>query len=317
MENSNDLEYLFKAKIANEISREIYWSHAKEIFQYLSRFTQFQQTLENKVILTDGEIIVDLKCTQSHEARIKMVLDPTDVRSVPFSTLCEGHYEKFHADLLFDLGKNSRYFLDIGANMGFYSIGLGLENPNLSIEAYEPQPGVMQSLERNIELNELVGRVNVHNIGLSNQIGELKMYIPRFTGSGGGSFTNLHASEGEAREVIVKVVPLDQHYKELVDLIKIDVEGFELNVILGGINLIEKNKPSIVIELLRKWMKPFGHHPQEVVRILVKFGYQCYAIEKSSLRAIDEINEETEETNFIFVHPSKIVHRALVSALLS
>jgi FkbM family methyltransferase len=269
------------------------------------------------VILTDGEIIVDLKCTQSHEARIKMILDPDDVRSVPFSAMCEGFYEKFHADLLFNLGKASSHFLDIGANMGFYSIGLGLENTKLRIEAFEPQCGVLQSLVRNIEINELVGRVNVHNIGLSNQIGELKMYIPKFTGSGGGSFSNLHADEGEAREVIVRVIPLDQHYKGSVDLMKIDVEGFELNVILGGINLIEKHKPTIVIELLRKWMKPFGHHPQDVVRTLLKFGYRCYAIEKSSLKAIERINEETEETNFVFVHSSKSEHSILVSGLLN
>jgi len=35
MENGNDLEYLFKAKLANEISRENYWSHARNIFQNL------------------------------------------------------------------------------------------------------------------------------------------------------------------------------------------------------------------------------------------------------------------------------------------
>lgn len=317
MEASNDLDFSFKAKNANEISRENYWSRAQEVFRNLSRFTQFQQTLNNKVILADGDVIVDLKCTQSHSARIKMILDPNDVRSVPFSVMCEGFYEKYHADLLFNLGKSSSHFLDIGANMGFYSIGLGLENPKLRIYAFEPQQGVLQSLERNIEINQLVDRVNVHNVGLSNEIGELKMYIPKFTGSGGGSFSNLHADEGEAREVTVQVIPLDQKYDGLVDLIKIDVEGFELNVILGGINLIKQNKPTIVIELLRKWMKPFGHHPQDVVQILLNFGYQCYAIEKSSLRAIEEIDEETEETNFIFVHPSKKEHRNLISVLLN
>lgn len=316
MEADGDLAELFKAKQNSEISRETYWAYARSIFESLFQFMQFQEVLGNKVDFSDGEIIIDLKCTQSHESRMRMLLDPSDVRSVPFSVLCEGFYEIFQADLLFSLGKESRHFLDIGANMGFYSIGLALENPDLRVETFEPQLGVLRYLTRNIEINHLIDRIGVHNVGLSSESGELTMYVPRFTGSGGGSFSNLHPDEGEAKEVTVPVIPLDHQYNGPVDLIKIDVEGFELNVILGGIMLIEKHKPTIVIELLRKWMKPFGHHPQDVVTILSNLGYQCFAIKTSSLNAIENITDQTNETNFVFIHESRVDHARIIQNLV-
>ena len=85
-------------------------------------------------------------------------------------------------------------------------------------------------------------------------------------------------------------------------VIKIDVEGNELNVLLGSLETIRRAKPVIVIELLRKWMRTFDTHPQQVVDLLSSYGYECFAI-GSELRRITFIDEDTEETNFIF-YPS-------------
>jgi FkbM family methyltransferase len=245
-----------------------------------------------------------MKITKTHKSLIKMLLDAQDIRSVPFSVLADGFYEPFQSDILVELGKNSTHFLDIGANQGFYSLALLAENPALSVESFEPQPRVFANLSKNICLNNFSSQIEVHNIGLGNAKNELTMFIPRFTGTGGASFKNLHEEEGESTKIKVPVNVLDEVVKSQPDLIKIDVEGCELNVILGADKIISLSKPTIMAELLRKWMKPFGHTPQMFIDRMLDHNYVCYAISPNKLTEIYKVTEDTAETNFIFVHDS-------------
>ena len=311
MGNSKIIDLHDNRKSGN-LSRESYWTAIQDFLEDLSSFASLQKLCGHQVSIRDGHVIVDIKATQTHECRVLMALDQTDVRSVPFSVLADGFYEPFQSDILLELGKISRRFLDIGANMGFYSLALAIENPNLSVTSFEPQPGVYQKMLQNIELNNLQDRINLINMGLGQQLDELTMYIPRFTGTGGASFKNLHEDEGEATQIKVPVSTLDSIETGVADLIKIDVEGFELNVILGAYSLIAQNKPTIMAELLRKWMKPFGHSPQMFLDKLANFDYRCFAIHKGSLMEIVQIDEETVETNFIFVHNDRHEHLDLI-----
>jgi hypothetical protein len=96
---------------------------------------------------------------------------------------------------------------------------------------------------------------------------------------------------------------------------KIDVEGSELAVITGAIGTIRKFKPTIIIELLRKWMKPFGHAPQDVVNLLANEGYICFEIDISSLNEIQTITEFTIPNNFIFVHRENKLHNEIIRSI--
>jgi hypothetical protein len=91
-----------------------------------------------------------------------------------------------------------------------------------------------------------------------------------------------------------------------------DVEGFELSVLKGSLESIERFKPTIFIELLRKWMKPFGDHPQDVIDLLSPIGYLCFAIGDNILTKITKIDDDTIENNFIFVHRNRIDHLNLL-----
>jgi hypothetical protein len=98
---------------------------------------------------------------------------------------------------------------------------------------------------------------------------------------------------------------------------KIDVEGNELSVLLGSLNSIEKSKPTIFVELLRKWMAPFEAQPQDFVDVLQKRGYACLEIREDSLVPISEIDETTESTNFIFIHESQTAHLNSIREFIS
>ena len=106
---------------------------------------------------------------------------------------------------------------------------------------------------------------------------------------------------------LISIDTLEEIKSSKIDLIKIDIEGNELAALQGAIKTIEKDKPTIIVELLRKWMKPFGHQPQEVVEILNKLGYECWALSDFEMRKIESIDEKTVETNFLFVHSNQIV----------
>lgn len=301
-------------KVNFEIVREEYWSNFRAFLNDYSEFLQLQDLFGNTVSMVNNTMIVSLKCTETHNSRISMKLDPSDIRSVPFSVLADGYYEPYQSDLLVNLGKLSNHFLDIGSNMGFYSLALASENLSLQVDAFEPQPLIFSMLQGNVDLNLLNERVRIHNVGLGKDAGTLKMYVPKFTGSGGASFQNLHEEEGEASEIEVDVEVLDQTIFSQIDLIKMDVEGFEFNVLQGAKTLVSEMKPTIVVELLRKWMSPFGHTPQMFLEDMTGYGYTCFAIGESKLVSIHEINENTEQTNFVFVHPEKLQHLKLLES---
>lgn len=308
MKKVNKFEKALLNRKRGSDTREDYWTFFRDFLLELSEFSDFQNTLCNSLFMYENQLIVEIQATHTHKSRVKMILDPSDIRSVPFSALAEGFYEPFQSDILIDLGKISSQFLDIGANMGFYSLAIAEENPMIKINSFEPQPMIHSLLNKNVVMNNQTNQVTTHNIGLGEKPNSLTMYVPQFTGSGGASFKNLHEEEGEASLITVAVHCLDEYIQLTPDLIKIDVEGYELNVLLGAKESINTAKPTIVVELLRKWMKPFGHTPQMFLDELQVLGYICLAIEPSNLRIIENIDESTPETNFIFVHETRKTH---------
>ena len=66
------------------------------------------------------------------------------------------------------------------------------------------------------------------------------------------------------------------------------------------------------MELLRKWSKPFGYHPNDVIELLRRLGYDCYTFEGSGLARFNTMTEDTRQTNFFFAHPEK--HRTWLAA---
>ena len=87
-----------------------------------------------------------------------------------------------------------------------------------------------------------------------------------------------------------------------MDFLKCDVEGAELLVIEGGLKSIEKYKPILFLEMLRKWSDKFGYHPDEIIEKLKSINYRCFKVIKTNLEEITEITDLEEATNFFFLH---------------
>jgi FkbM family methyltransferase len=309
-----NLSELRKDRISGLVPREDYWREIQKQLQQLDSLAAILEQSKVSLIIRERKLITQI--TLQERVSIEMYLDTEDIRTVSFSVIADGEYEPFQSDLLFGLALQSKNFLDVGANVGFYSIAAAKFNPELNMKCFEPNQIVVQKLINNIALNEVFSQIEVFECGLGAENSKMsELFVPRFTGSAGGSLKNNHPEEGEPGSFSIKVRVLDEilaHSTDVIDLIKIDVEGYEKFVLAGCMSTISKHKPTIVIELLRKWMAPFNTSPQEVLVDLKSLGYRCYGISVNSLIEIQVIDELTQETNFIFVHPLKNQHLRLL-----
>lgn len=248
---------------------------------------------------------------------IELIVDPNDFRDVPFSSLRDASYEPLITRLLLAFGSTSQVFLDVGSNIGFYCVILAKSFPELIIHGVEPNSSLWNRWENNQEINGLKGRCVLHRAGLATSDGDSVFYVPTVTGSGGGSRKVLHPDETQ-REITVSLrTPDSLALPNDLSLVKVDVEGAEYDVVLALESRLSESKPTLIIELLRKWMAPFNSHPQDVVEMLRGLGYESFAIGADTITTLDEIDDQTPETNFLFIHKENKDHLAKSLLFLS
>ena len=250
---------------------------------------------------------------------IEMCCAEGDVRTAPIEALNFGGYEKYEFEVLSRildvLNATSPVFFDIGANAGFYSLGLSKLHSGLSAYAFEPIPSTYELLCKNIELNGLKN-IQIHNIALSNHQGETVFYT--YSSQSGASSSEKLLEDCDAHEVSCRLETLDSLAGKLppVDLVKCDVEGAELHVFEGGVSTFSRDRPVIFTEMLRKWCSKFHYHPNAIISLLKGIGYQCYAINAAGLVNCPEVTDQTAETNFLFLHAEKESHLEIRKSLL-
>ncbi len=173
--------------------------------------------------------------------------------------------------------------IDIGANLGAYSIPLAmhLDSKNGRIYSFEPQRIVYYQLCGNVFLNRL-DNVYAHNLA----VGDVEEYleIPKIDyekskNIGGFSFGNFPDrglptvfEENPVKDSIKKIRLDDFDFQGLPCLLKIDVEGFELEVLKGAAGLLEKAKfPPIIMEIWSdEWFKK---EREALLNYLQELGY--------------------------------------------
>jgi FkbM family methyltransferase len=130
---------------------------------------------------------------------------------------------------------------DVGANIGNWTREYLKHNQNCAIFAFEPSLTSCQKLIQNIKKTN----VNIENFGFSNNVGDMILYSDK-PGSSISSLTkrNLEHFQIEFKyEEIVKIDTLNNYCKAnsiIPDLLKIDVEGYEMDVLLGSLEVIDK-----------------------------------------------------------------------------
>jgi len=157
--------------------------------------------------------------------------------------VAEASIIKFFEILFIDGGN---VFIDIGAHCGFYSVGLS--KCFEKIYSFEPSKLQYEWLTKNIMLNNSK-KIIPHQIAVSNENKVAKIHIASADGGGNSLDPNVIKGELNLGSYEVECKKLDEYDFNDVDLIKIDVEGLEIQVIQGAIETIMSNKPLILLEV--------------------------------------------------------------------
>lgn len=204
--------------------------------------------------------------------------------------MASADFESNEASAFLGLLESCDAVLDIGANIGFYSCLAASRGKH--VIAFEPSRRNLDFLYRNLWENRLT-RVEVLPIGLGKECGLNRMY-----GFGGiSSFVAGWAQAETSKYSLAPIGTLDavaaRRFQGKKLLIKMDVEGFELDVLAGAAETLGlEPKPTWMVEiLLRDGVIPGGTNPrfQETFETFWKHGYGCRKLDNGQtvVRSID------------------------------
>jgi len=207
---------------------------------------------------------------------VKLLIDPSKDKGVELALFQTGTYEKGTIQLLEKYLNPGSSFLDIGANIGLMSvIASKWVGEKGTVYAVEANPNTVSILQMNIELNQCKN-IELLPVALSDEKGTAVLFENWEVNRGGASLIS-QGSEEQGMEV--KMERLDDLFQEEtpIHLVKIDVEGFEPQVLRGGMFWFRKQLPIFIIEVSEKREKEVGPSPLEVMELVKTIGnYRFY-----------------------------------------
>ncbi len=199
---------------------------------------------------------------------------------------------------------------DVGANVGVYTKELSsLVGPSGQINSFEPISENYEILETVITKAHL-SNVRSFRAALGLQLGQREMVIPDLGGFTGYYLAHFAHPNDSGRRETVDVLTLDELWKrntiQWLDFIKCDVEGSELEVIRGGLELIHSERPGWLLEVSRK-------ASGEVFSLLRDLGYRGFVYDGKWTQT--ESYRDKEFSNYFFFHPQSKIWKRVLSHL--
>jgi FkbM family methyltransferase len=196
---------------------------------------------------------------------------------------------KYHEDadlkLFMDLSKFSNCILDIGANSGLFSLLAAKANQNARIYAFEPYSANAERLALNLSINQ-VHNVEILKEAIGDKVGEIEISVPKNNSISDVSSANIEFSKTVYPDVewLMKNVAMNTvdnfrtTLSQAIDLIKCDVETFEMSVFNGALEVLKHDKPTILFEcFLDEARVSFFNH------ILKEYHYYLYLVLEQGL----------------------------------
>ena len=172
--------------------------------------------------------------------------------------------------------------IDVGAHAGQFSKLFAKMAPRGRVYAFEPSAYARSILTRSLAFNRL-NHVKVVPVGLSDAPGELILHTP-IKARGGLGFGIAHfGDDGEdSRDTVDQIVPLttldafaQQEGLSRLEFLKADVEGWEVNVLKGGLATLAKHRPALFLEISDASLARAGAKPTDIWDILRPLGYRA------------------------------------------
>lgn len=190
------------------------------------------------------------------------------------------YYEPLTIVAIHHLLRGAGTFLDVGGNVGYFSLSAASWYPRLRVVAFEPNPKLNRILRDNVGRNGL--DVRVEQLAVSDRRGQQTFFLPRSDMSG-----TLDPSFNETVEssIVVSTTTLDDFVPTLAPatpiVIKIDVEGHEEAALRGARATIERFRPDILLEVT-------SDYPEAAAQLRAA-GYRFFVITEHGLDPVERL----------------------------
>lgn len=217
------------------------------------------------------------------------------------------------------IDKKKGIFLDVGVNLGQTIVKLEGLDPEIAYIGFEPNPVCYNYSRQLLLANNLTNKL-IYPVGLSDKTEIVRLFGNNEIASGASIIADFRT--GEEFHKVVQIVPvmkgdevLEPSTYNAIGLIKVDVEGAELEVLKGLEKVLNLSKPNLVVEILPVYTLTNENgikrkrRQDELLTFLKRLGYQLYLINEntatlSKLEDI-EVHGDMGRTNYLFVHDSK------------
>ncbi len=189
-----------------------------------------------------------------------------------------GEYEPVQSQWVRDLLRPGGTFLDVGANVGHYTtLAASLVASTGRVLAFEPSPYAYSKLKAVLEDNNIT-QVNLFQCAAGDEEGQLDLYLPS---EGYLHSPSLVQSDSSYIPVKVDVCRLDSHPSlappTVIDLMKVDVEGFEPNVLRGMQDHLQSGRVRyLMCEFNSGWLEPNGSSCEALLEMIRSMGFTIY-----------------------------------------
>jgi FkbM family methyltransferase len=200
--------------------------------------------------------------------------------------------------------KENMVIMDIGANIGYYSLMAARRIKSGIIYAFEPVDNTFKKLEENIRLNDF-RNIKTFKMAVSDNDEPLQLFVGSKKNTGTSSITTHYDFDGKMETVQSATLQafVVEHKISHIDFVKIDVEGAEMKVLQGAKKVLQQLNPVVLIELLDSRLKPAGSSVGAVYSFFKDMNYVPYNIDHK-LNLV-EIREPVEGSLIIFKKTDK------------
>lgn len=244
-----------------------------------------------------------------------------DLGDTGVSQAClKNQFEPQETVLVRRLLKPGQIFLDIGANIGWFSVVaaeiVGVEG---KVFSFEPRNTTFHYLQKTVIANKFEDRFNLFNFALGEKEDTLRIVWGTNTNNPGGTWLVSSASVSDLlpttthtyQDILVKKLD-DINEIQQVDFIKIDVEGAEPLVLRGAENLLLKSRPIILAEINEELLKIVGNSTSKTfINWMKSLDFQCLylpeqSIDQPAIWKVLDVNNLPPVVNVVFVPSEKM-----------
>ncbi|XZF15897.1 FkbM family methyltransferase [Chitinophagaceae bacterium MMS25-I14] len=194
-------------------------------------------------------------------------------------------------NVLFSYIQKDSVVLDIGANIGFLTLNFAKRCPGGYVFSFEPDTENFKTLENNIRQNDFKNiRIFKNALGAKS---ESSLLYKLYANNPGANRILSEKPDAPHSVENVEVLVLDDIAEQIalarVDIMKIDVEGFEIFVLMGARKIIEKWKPVLFVELAETNLNQNGYSALSLIEFIEAMGYEVK--DARTMQAVDRLNK--------------------------